>query len=49
MSNSSPIPKLLAYAVAVVVSLVCLYPYWWMLVSAFRSSQARSTWDGPAR
>ena len=32
--------KLLAYGVAVAVSLVCLYPYYWMLVSAFRSSQA---------
>jgi ABC-type glycerol-3-phosphate transport system permease component len=30
----------LAYAAAVVVSIVCLYPYWWMLVSAFRSTQA---------
>ena len=32
--------KLLAYGVAVSVSLLCLYPYYWMLVSAFRSSQA---------
>ena len=31
--------KLLAYGVAVLVSLLCLYPYYWMLVSAFRSSQ----------
>jgi multiple sugar transport system permease protein len=30
----------LAYSVAVVVSVVCLYPYWWMLVSAFRNTQA---------
>jgi len=29
-----------AYAVAVAVSLLCLYPYWWMLVSAFRSTEA---------
>jgi ABC-type glycerol-3-phosphate transport system permease component len=26
--------------VAVLVSLLCLYPYWWMLVSAFRNTQA---------
>ena len=30
----------LAYAVACTVSLICLYPYWWMLVSAFRSTEA---------
>jgi ABC-type glycerol-3-phosphate transport system permease component len=29
-----------AYATAVLVSLLCLYPYWWMLVSAFRSTEA---------
>lgn len=32
--------KVLAYSVAVLISLICLYPYYWMLVSAFRSSQA---------
>lgn len=32
--------KTLGTSVAVMVSLVCLYPYFWMLVSAFRSSQA---------
>ena len=32
--------KALGVATAVLVSFVCLYPYWWMLVSAFRSSQA---------
>lgn len=32
--------RLLAYAVALAVSLVCLYPYWWMLVSAFRTTEA---------
>ena len=32
--------KTLGTTVAVLVSLVCLYPYYWMLVSAFRSSQA---------
>jgi ABC-type glycerol-3-phosphate transport system permease component len=31
---------LLAYATAIGVSAVCLYPYWWMLVSAFRSTEA---------
>ena len=31
--------KALAYGTAALVSLVCLYPYYWMLVSAFRSSQ----------
>lgn len=31
--------KLLAYGTALLVSVVCLYPYYWMLVSAFRSSQ----------
>ncbi len=33
----------LAYAGAIVVSIVCLYPYWWMLVSAFRNTQAIMT------
>jgi ABC-type glycerol-3-phosphate transport system permease component len=32
--------KILAWSVAGLVTFVCLYPYWWMLVSAFRSSQA---------
>jgi ABC-type glycerol-3-phosphate transport system permease component len=31
---------MLAYGTAVLVSLICLYPYWWMLVSAFRNTQA---------
>ncbi len=31
--------KILAYGTALLVSLLCLYPYFWMLVSAFRSSQ----------
>jgi ABC-type glycerol-3-phosphate transport system permease component len=31
--------KVLAWAVAALVTLVCLYPYYWMLVSAFRSSR----------
>ena len=32
--------RVLAYAAACTVSLLCLYPYWWMLVSAFRSTEA---------
>lgn len=32
--------RLAAYAVAVPVSLAFLYPYWWMLVSAFRPTRA---------
>jgi ABC-type glycerol-3-phosphate transport system permease component len=32
--------RLLAYGIATLVSLLCLYPYWWMLVSAFRNTQA---------
>jgi ABC-type glycerol-3-phosphate transport system permease component len=32
--------RVLAYAAAGFVSLLCLYPYWWMLVSAFRSTEA---------
>ena len=31
--------RILAYGIALLVSLLCLYPYFWMLVSAFRSSQ----------
>lgn len=34
------LPQALAYAAASSVSLLCLYPYWWMLVSAFRNTQA---------
>ncbi|MCA3563016.1 MAG: carbohydrate ABC transporter permease [Methylocystis sp.] len=30
----------LAYVIATVVSLLFLYPYWWMLVSAFRPTRA---------
>jgi ABC-type glycerol-3-phosphate transport system permease component len=33
----------LAYAIATVVSLLFLYPYWWMLVSAFRPTRAIMT------
>ena len=39
MHPSSLWLKSLAWGVALLVSFVCLYPYYWMLVSAFRSSQ----------
>ena len=32
-----------AYAAALLVSLVFLYPYWWMLVSALRSTKEMMT------
>lgn len=32
--------QIAAYGVATLVSLAFLYPYWWMLVSAFRSTKA---------
>jgi ABC-type glycerol-3-phosphate transport system permease component len=32
--------RLLAYAVALLVSLFYLYPYWWMLLGAFRPAEA---------
>ena len=32
--------KVLAVAAGLLVSFLCLYPYWWMLVSAFRTSEA---------
>ena len=35
--------QLLAYGTAIVISLLFLYPYWWMLVSAFRSTRAVMT------
>ncbi len=36
---SRPI-QILAYGAASLISLAFLYPYWWMLVSAFRSTRA---------
>ena len=39
MNSAKPL-RAAAYALAIVVSLVCLYPYWWMLVSAFRNTEA---------
>lgn len=36
----SRLAQIAAYAVATVTSLLFLYPYWWMVVSAFRSTRA---------
>ncbi len=41
--NDAPVNRaaqILAYAVAIATSLLFLYPYWWMLVSAFRPTRA---------
>ena len=35
-----PVARIAAYTVAIIVSVLFLYPYWWMLVSAFRDTQA---------
>lgn len=40
MKNGAVLLRFLAYATAILVSLVCLYPFYWMLVSAFRTSKA---------
>ena len=40
MSRGSLLLKALAYATTILVSLLCLYPFFWMLVSAFRTSKA---------
>ena len=40
MRRSDILPRVAAYAAAGLVSLVFLYPYWWMLVSAFRPTRA---------
>ena len=36
---TSRIAQVAAYGVAISISLLFLYPYWWMLVSAFRSTR----------
>jgi ABC-type glycerol-3-phosphate transport system permease component len=36
----SRLAQVAAYAVAITTSLLFLYPYWWMVVSAFRSTRA---------
>lgn len=41
--NDAPVSRpaqILAYAAAILTSLLFLYPYWWMLVSAFRPTRA---------
>lgn len=38
--RSKLVPALLAHLVAVPVALLFLYPYWWMVVSAFRTTRA---------
>lgn len=35
----SVLPRIAAYAVAVPVAILFVYPYWWMLVSAFRRTR----------
>lgn len=40
MTFTAGLLRFLAYATATLVSLVCLYPFFWMLVSAFRTSKA---------
>lgn len=40
MKTSAWLLRCLAYATASLVSLICLYPFFWMLVSAFRTSKA---------
>lgn len=40
MRAGSWLLKALAYATAILVSVVCLYPFFWMVVSAFRTSKA---------
>lgn len=43
MNKPSPILRLLAYGVAILVTVFFLYPYWWMLLGAFRSTQSMLT------
>ncbi|MCZ8099649.1 MAG: carbohydrate ABC transporter permease [Alsobacter sp.] len=38
-----PLARFLAYAVAITISLAFLYPYWWMVLGAFRSTEAVMT------
>ena len=32
--------RVLAYAICIIVSIFFLYPYWWMLLGAFRPAEA---------
>lgn len=43
MSNGSLLARVLAYAAAIAVSVLFLYPYWWMVLGAFRSAEAVMT------
>ncbi len=43
MSQTLFLARSLAYCIALVVSLLFLYPYWWMLLGAFRSAEAVMT------
>jgi ABC-type glycerol-3-phosphate transport system permease component len=38
--NAHPLVRVAAYAVAILVSIFFLYPYWWMVLGAFRSTNA---------
>jgi ABC-type glycerol-3-phosphate transport system permease component len=38
-----PLARIAAYAVAVTISIAFLYPYWWMVLGAFRSTEAVMT------
>lgn len=39
MTSTRPVAATVAYAVAILVSLLFIYPYWWMLLGAFRSAE----------
>ncbi len=38
-----PFARIAAYAVAITISVAFLYPYWWMVLGAFRSTEAVMT------
>jgi multiple sugar transport system permease protein len=38
-----PLARIAAYAVAITISIAFLYPYWWMVLGAFRSTEAVMT------
>lgn len=40
MTRPAPTLRVAAYAVAIAVTIFYLYPYWWMLLGAFRSTEA---------
>lgn len=41
--SGRPVARVLAYAVAIAISVFFLYPYWWMVLGAFRSTEAVMT------